>query len=77
MGAIRMFKQTVNSPDVIARALFAGAGRVVIFDQGYFPAAQKVLMLLLDFNLFAAVTTWTSSFMADFKKMRAERNKNK
>lgn len=77
MGAIRMFKQTVNTPDVIAKALFAGAGRVVIYDQGYFPAAQKLLLLVLDFNLFASITTWTSSLMADFKKLREERNKSK
>jgi hypothetical protein len=72
-----MFKQTVSTPDVIANAMFAGAGRVVIFDQGYFPAVQKLLLLVLDYNLFALITNWTSAGMADFKKLREERVKSK
>lgn len=72
-GAINMFKKTAATPDVIARAMFAGAGRVVVYDQGYFPAVNKLLLLILDFNLFALVMTWTASFMGDFSKMRAER----
>jgi short-subunit dehydrogenase len=77
MGAIRMFKATVATPDVIARSMFTGAGRVVVRDQGYFPAAQKLLLLALDYNLFASIVSWTSASMADFKKMRAERAKSK
>jgi len=49
----------------------------VVRDQGYFPAAQKLLLLALDYNLFASIVSWTSAGMEDFKKMRAERAKNK
>lgn len=77
MGAIRMFRATATTPDVIAQAFFTAAGRVVIRDQGYFPAVQKLLLTVLDFNVFTAIMTWTSRFMGDFAAMRAERNKQK
>ena len=66
MGAIRMFKATANTPDVIADSLFSGAGRVVIRDQGYFPAVQKLLLTALDYNLLAVIITWTSGMAGDF-----------
>jgi len=77
MGAIRMFRATAATPDVIARSMFAGAGRVVIYDQGYFPALNKLLLLVLDFNVLAWIITLTSGMTGDFKLLRAERNKNK
>ena len=73
MGAIRMFRATAATPDVIARAMFCGAGRVVVYDQGYFPAVNKLLLLLLDYNFFAMIVNWTSGLAGDFKLLRAER----
>lgn len=75
MGAIRMFRATAATPDVIARSMFAGAGRWIVYDQGYFPAVNKLLLLVLDFNLLAWIISLTSGMSGDFKTMRAERKK--
>lgn len=77
MGAIRMFKATAATPDTIARCLFTSAGRWIVHDQGYFPAVQKILLMALDFNLFAWIISVTSASTADFIKLQAERKKTK
>lgn len=41
MDSLGMFKRTGVTPDVIASAFFRGVGRVVIFDQGWFPLVFK------------------------------------
>jgi len=76
-SAVAMFKTTATTPDVIAQAMFSSAGRVVVRDQGYLPCVFKLLLTVLDCNLFALITNLTASTTGDFKKFRAERNKAK
>lgn len=61
------------SPEVIANSIFIGLGRTVVYDQGIFTLSFKLLVRVLDYNLFALIMTHLAAFLPDFKKLRKER----
>jgi short-subunit dehydrogenase len=71
--ALALFRKTAPTPQLIADCFFSQLGRAVVYDQGYFPLALKFLMRILDFNLFAYITTLAGGGTAEYKKLSAQR----
>jgi len=64
----------VYGPPTIANIMFSNVGKFgVVYDQGYWSVGAKALFKLIDWNLFAAITTVFAPFTAEYKKLTAER----
>ena len=63
--------------EFVVNTLFSAVGRVVVADQGYYPPCVKCLLKIVDFNALAGIITAISSYLPDFKEMRAQLAKNK
>jgi len=73
LDSITFFKNNAVSPEVIANSIFIGLGRTVVYDQGIFTLSFKLLVRVLDYNLFALIMTHLAAFLPDLKKLRKER----
>lgn len=71
---LNLFKKAATSPKTIADAMFSSVGRTVIRDQGPTTFIFRLLLKIIDINLFADITALTSHTLGDYKNLRAELN---
>ncbi|TPX31969.1 hypothetical protein SmJEL517_g04796 [Synchytrium microbalum] len=72
VAAVLFFKRHSYGPEVICDAIFASAGRVIIYDQGYFSISLKLLLKALDWNLLVTVFSYGLATNGDYKNLRAK-----
>lgn len=70
LGAIEFFKSTATGPETIAKCFFQSMGRTVIRDQGYYPSMMKIILKLVDYNLFTDLITRTSQYLGEFANLK-------
>lgn len=68
---LKFFKSTATTPDIIADAMLAGAGRLVVVEQGYYSAVVRVLLKIADIVFIAQMTKLSAPTMSDFINLRA------
>lgn len=73
IGVMEFFKGTATGPEKIAVALFQSMGRTVVSDQGYYPLVTRLLLKVIDFNLFADLTCRSASIMPEFTELRGKK----
>jgi short-subunit dehydrogenase len=71
--ALAMFKRTATSPELIAGTMFSQIGRAVIYDQGYFSVSLRLLLKVLDYNLFAFIVALFGKMSQEYRKLSSER----
>jgi len=74
VSAVQFFKKTAAGPEVVADAILSSAGKLTIWDQGYFSILVRLLLKVLDGNFFAEIMTHTASLNADHLKLRKQRD---
>lgn len=70
--SLNAFRKAATSPRNIASVMFSSVGRTVIKDQGPTTFMFRMLLKLIDINLFADIAANTAFIMGDYKKLRAE-----
>lgn len=73
IGVMEFFKGTATGPEKIATALFQSMGRTVVSDQGYYPLVTRMLLKVLDYNLFADLTCRSASILPEFTELRGKK----
>jgi short-subunit dehydrogenase len=73
VDSVQFFKKTAAGPQVIADAIFRGAGKLVIWDQGYFSILVRLLFKVLDWCAFSELMSRTATLNADHAKLRKQR----
>lgn len=73
VSAVKFFQNTAKGPEVIADAILAGAGKLTVWDEGYFSILVKLLLKVLDWNMFAEIMTYTARLNGDHLKLRKQR----
>ncbi len=77
LGALEFFKKLAVGPDELPDLIFAAIGKVIWRDIGPTAVGFRLLMKVLDYNLFATIIALTARFTDDFKKYgRAARTAN-
>jgi short-subunit dehydrogenase len=71
--SVQFFKKTAAGPQVIADAIFRGAGKLLIWDQGYFSILVRFLFKVLDWCAFSELMSRTATLNADHAKLRKQR----
>ncbi|WPT16597.1 Very-long-chain 3-oxoacyl-CoA reductase [Picochlorum sp. SENEW3] len=74
LGALEFFKKLAVAPDDLPDIIFSSIGRLIWRDIGPTAIGFRVLMKVLDYNLFAFIIAVTARFTGDFKKY-GNRNK--
>ena len=64
------FKRQAAGPEVVADALFASLGRIVIVDQGWYPIMLRGVLKVLDLPLLTEVITRIAHFLPDYQVRR-------
>ena len=67
IDAIKFFKSTAITPDVVADKALAGVGRMTIIDQGYYPFAVKAMLKIIDLSFLTELMVAFAHHMPDFK----------
>ncbi|KAG5462511.1 MAG: hypothetical protein BJ554DRAFT_4845 [Olpidium bornovanus] len=70
LEALKLFRKTAVQPSIVADALFASAGRVIIRDLGYFSVCSRLFLKALDWNLVAEIFKVAVPKNGDFIRMR-------
>jgi short-subunit dehydrogenase len=73
VDSVQFFKKTAAGPQVIADAIFRGAGKLLIWDQGYFSILVRFLFKILDWCAFSELMSRTATLNADHAKLRKQR----
>jgi short-subunit dehydrogenase len=68
LGALEFFKKMAVGPDELPDVIFSSIGRLVWRDIGPTAIGFRMLMKVLDYNLFATIIAVTARFTDDFKK---------
>ena len=67
IDAIKFFKATAITPDVVAEKALAGVGRLTIIDQGYYPLSVKAILKIVDLSFLTEIMVSLAHHMPDFK----------
>ena len=73
LGALNFFQRLAVDPEELPDVVFASIGRLVWRDVGPTAVAFRLLMKLLDFNLFSMIVAWSAPWMGDYKEHAAGR----
>ena len=73
LDALEFFRKMAVDPDELPDAIFASIGRLVWRDIGPTAVAFRLLMKILDYNLFASLIAWTAHLTGDFKRYAHQR----
>ncbi|KDD73629.1 hypothetical protein H632_c1984p1 [Helicosporidium sp. ATCC 50920] len=65
---MEFFKKFAVDPEDLPDTIFASIGRVIWRDIGPTAIAFRVLLKVLDYNLFAMITAWFGPLMPDFQR---------
>lgn len=68
LGALEFFKKLAVTPDDLPDVIFSSIGHLIWRDIGPTAIGFRVLMKVLDYNLFAFIIAVTARFTGDFKK---------
>ena len=70
LNIVKFFQTHSAPPSVIADAIFASAGRLVIVDQGLVTVIFKLITKLVDWNFLAWIMSRNACHQADFKRVK-------
>jgi len=76
VSAVKFFQSTAAGPEVIADAVLRGAGRLTVWDQGYFSILVRFLLKVLDWNVLTEIITRMAQTNADHLTLRKSRPLN-
>jgi short-subunit dehydrogenase len=76
LGALEFFKKMAVGPDELPDVIFSSIGRLVWRDIGPTAIGFRMLMKVLDYNLFATIIAVTARFTDDFKKYGRQKKEN-
>lgn len=74
LGALEFFKKLAVTPDELPDIIFSSIGRLIWRDIGPTAIGFRLLMKVLDYNLFATIIALTARFTGDFKKYGNRKN---
>lgn len=77
LGALMAFKKLAAGPSVIADVMFDSAGRWVVRDQGAVTIIFRIVLKIIDFNLFCELTARFAHLSDDHKKYLDQDKKKK
>ena len=67
---IKFFKKTVTGPDTLARALLAAPGRLVVYDQGYYPFVVQCLLMVVNKSFLTEIMCRIAHTLGSFKEIK-------
>ena len=70
IDAMDFFKRQAAGPEVVADALFASLGRIVIVDQGWYPIMLRGVLKVLDLPLLTEIITRIAHVLPDYQVRR-------
>lgn len=76
ISALSFFKGTGRGPAKVVSTAFAGVGRQVIIDQGYYAIGLRMVLKLLDSSFMAQAITATSHTVGDFVTLSKEADRH-
>ena len=76
LGALEFFKKMAVGPDELPDVIFASIGKVIWRDIGPTAVGFRLLMKVLDYNLFATIIALTARFTEDFRKYGRNRKQD-
>lgn len=68
IDVLEMFKKLAVDADALPDIVFANIGRCVLQDLGFTAVAFRLLMKLIDYNLFATLISRAAPLMPDFQR---------
>lgn len=74
LDALEFFKKLAVDPEELPDAIFSSIGRLVWRDIGPTAIGFRLLMKLLDYNLFAMLIAATAQYTGDFKRYAKKSN---
>mmetsp|Transcript_37539 Transcript_37539/g.149697 ORF Transcript_37539/g.149697 Transcript_37539/m.149697 type:complete len:321 (-) Transcript_37539:1466-2428(-) len=77
LGAMESAKKTAVSAETVAKSILSSVGRTVIKDQGYFTVGTRLLLKVLDLNLFADIAAAGIGLAGDYWKLKKDRSAEK
>lgn len=73
LDALEFFRKMAVDPEDLPDTIFASIGRLIWRDIGPTAIAFRLLMKILDYNLFASLIAWTAHLTGDFKRYAHQR----
>ena len=70
-----MFQTQAAPPSVVVDAVFQAAGKWQVVDQGVITVLLRLLVKLVDWNLFAWIMTMATKDQGDFKRVKSSHEK--
>lgn len=73
---IKFFMKTSTTPLTLAKALLAAPGRLVIYNQGYYPFVARLLLMFVDRAFLSEIMARTAHTLPSYKAIKASMRGN-
>ena len=67
---IKFFMSTAATPDTLARALLAAPGKLVVYNQGYYPFVAQLLLILCDKAFLTEIMCRIAHTLGSYKEIK-------